>query len=300
MRQRFMRRFVGLDKYSRTVAWAIIGGYVAQIVAAGVLGHFVIQTGLSFGTVSISLILGLFIATRMRGLNNIVHECSHATFTQNRHDNTVMGSVCASLVLGCFKEYRDEHLSHHAHLGDYDHDMDLAGIKDLRIHEELDMRTLMRHLINPFLGRHLPYYMGLNLSRRDGKRYRLLKMSLVIGSGVVLAYAPATAILFIGIPFCFFYPTINYWTDCLDHAGLVAADDELDSSRNVLAPKLVRMLFFPRNDCFHLVHHLFPQVPARHLEDTHKVLAEDPIYQEKQHAIRPAHKSIGKAVAEAA
>lgn len=298
MRQRFMRRFVGLEKYSRGVAWTIIAGYAAQIVVAGVIGHYVIQSGFTAGTVAVSFILALFIATRMRGLNNIVHECSHATFTQNRHDNTVMGSVCASLVMGCFKDYRDEHLSHHAHLGDYEHDMDLAGIEDLRIHEPLSWSTLMRHVTNPFLGRHLPYYLGVNLSRRDGKRYRLLKMSLIIGSGIILAYQPATALLFIGLPFLFIYPTINYWTDCLDHAGLVQSEDELDASRNVLAPKPVRILFFPRNDCFHLVHHLFPQVPARHLEATHRVLAEDPIYQEKQHAIRPAHRSISSAMAE--
>ena len=61
-------------------------------------------------------------------------------------------------------------------------------------------------------------------------------------------------------------------------AGLIGAADELDSSRNMPVPKAIGMLFFPRNDCFHLVHHLFPQVPTRHLRDCHGRLLSHPEY----------------------
>jgi fatty acid desaturase len=81
---------------------------------------------------------------------------------------------------------------------------------------------------------------------------------------------------------------MNYWTDCMDHAGLVASEDELDSSRNIVAPGLVRWLLFPRSDCFHLVHHLFPHIPARHLESCHRLLEWDNDYASRRNATRRA------------
>ena len=94
------------------------------------------------------------------------------------------------------------------------------------------------------------------------------------------------------MPLFYIYPTLNYWTDCLDHAGLVGATDELEASRNVLAPALVRWLFFPRNDCYHLVHHLFPQVPARHLDYAHAELCKDPDYSRQPCAVRPMSRGL--------
>jgi hypothetical protein len=52
------------------------------------------------------------------------------------------------------------------------------------------------------------------------------------------------------------------------------------------------VILFPRNDCFHLVHHLFPQVPARHLESVHTELSSDPVYQSQELAVRPAHQVV--------
>ncbi|MEO1468088.1 MAG: hypothetical protein AAFV86_03455, partial [Pseudomonadota bacterium] len=40
-------------------------------------------------------------------------------------------------------------------------------------------------------------------------------------------------------------------------------------------------IVFPRNDCFHLIHHLFPTVPADHLDYCHERLLGDPAYRER-------------------
>ena len=283
-----MRRFSGMSKYSAPAAWTIASSFIGQIALAIVAGHFLLTADLSVWTVGGMALLAIFIGTRFRALNNIVHECSHSTFTVDRKDNVMIGSLCASMVLSCFQDYRDEHLTHHAHLGDYDHDLDLQGIRDLKLHEPLTRASVLRHLSNPFLGRHLPYYLGVNLSGRDGQAFRWMKILLLLATAVFTAFLPLTGLLFIIVPFVFVYSTINYWTDCFDHAGLVSSDDDLDSSRNVLAPYPLRVLLFPRHDCFHLVHHLFPQVPARYLQASHEALIEDEIYQEKHNATRPA------------
>lgn len=286
LRQRFMRRLAGMRKYSRLYAWLVVASYVAQVFAAIAVGHWMLTQQPSVLLFIGMFLLILFIGTRFRGFNNIVHECTHATFSEVRDDNRIIGSICAALNLASFKDYRDEHLSHHAHLGDYEKDMDLHDIEALGLHEPLTRRTIFRHIMTPLTGRHLPYYLSANMGARDGRLYQLLKAALLALTVAGLLTEPLTTLLFVVIPFVFVFTALNYWTDCVDHAGIVQLSDELDASRNVLAPYLVRLLFFPRNDCFHLVHHLFPNVPAQHLEMTHNLLLEDPEYQRKQRITR--------------
>lgn len=286
LRAKYTRKFAGMEKYSRVAAWLIFTSFIGQILIAIVLGALVLDwpnSALSFAAI---FGLMLFIGTRLRALNNIIHECSHATFTTVRGDNALIGKLCASLLFNSFSAYRDEHLTHHAHLGDYDHDMDLQGIRDLKLHEKLSARVVFRHVVTPLIGRHLPYYLGLNMSPQDGARYQWLKGAILAAVLTFTAVFPVTGLLFVIVPFVFFYSALNYWADCLDHAGIVATEDDLTASRNLLAPSVVRWLFFPRNDCYHLVHHLFPHIPARHLGKSHDVLTADALYSAQPNAVR--------------
>ncbi|TMV85134.1 hypothetical protein FGG78_21080 [Thioclava sp. BHET1] len=292
LRKKFMRSFVGMTKYSRANAWLVLGAYLALVAVAVAFGHYLLTLPLSWGSAVLIAVTMVFIGTRLRGVNNIIHECSHSTFAEAREDNVVIGSICASLLFKTFKKYRDDHLSHHAHLGDYEMDHEFGPIEKLRLHDPLSPRTILRHLVTPLTGRHLPAYTGLNLAADDGKGYRWFKIGLLVLIALGLVAAPLTTLLFVVLPVFYVYPTLNYWTDCLDHAGLVGATDDLVASRNVLAPHWVRLLFFPRNDCYHLVHHLFPQVPARHLHTAHAELCSDPDYGTQPLAIRPTHKEL--------
>ncbi len=287
-----MRKFSGLTRYARWEGRIIVASYLLQMLFAIIAGHVAIHY--ADGTASYALIafLMVFVATRCRGLNNIVHECSHASFVEDRAENKLLGSVCASAVLSCFTDYRDEHLTHHKHLGDYEHDMDLQGIEDLRLHDPLTPKTLARHIVTPLIGRHLPYYLGANLSDKDGKVFMVMKYALIVSAFALLAFQPVTALVMVFVPFLLIYSALNYWTDCMDHAGLVASEDELDASRNIVAPGLVRWLLFPRSDCFHLVHHLFPQIPARHLESCHRLLEWDSDYAKRSNATRRSESAV--------
>ncbi len=286
IRKTFMSRFRGLSKYSRTVAWLIFASYILLIVGGIVAGHLLLAKPVSATTIGLMVLVAVFIGTRLRGLNNIVHECTHYTFSGHRQDNVTIGCLCSAILTGCFHQYRDEHLSHHAHLGDYDRDLDLKGIEDFRLHEPLTTATIIRHIATPLLGRHLRHYSGVNLSGRDGVFFQWFKFLLLFAVFIFAVFEPLTAIFFVLIPLFYIFPTLNYWTDCFDHAGIVGAEDEMEASRNVLAPMPLRLLFFPRNDCFHLVHHLFPQVPARHLQAVHVELCNDTAYRQQPLAVR--------------
>lgn len=285
LRLKYNRQLTRLSKLSNARGWLLVGFFIAQIILAVLAGHYLIQGPSSAWSLIGVLFLMLFIGTRLRALNNIVHETSHASFVEDRQQNVLIGKLCSALTLGSYMDYRDEHLSHHAHVGDYEKDLDFQGIEKLALHEPLTGRTLARHIVTPLIGRHLPYYLHLNRSTRDGYVFVFLKVALLVSVLVVTILAPLTALLFLIVPFLLVYSALNYWADCMDHAGLVGGEDELDKSRNILAPRVIGWLFFPRHDCFHLVHHLFPQVPARHLEATHKLLATDEIYKSKQNAM---------------
>jgi len=286
LREKYTRKFHGMDKYQRRTAWFILASYLFQIVAAAGFGAYLLSLSFTAWTGTAVALLMLFIGTRLRGLNNIIHECSHATFSSERADNAVIGKICAALLFNSFSAYRDEHLSHHAHLGDYEHDLDLQGIEGLKLHEPLTAKVVLRHALSPLIGRHLPYYLGLNMSAQDGKAFQTLKYSVLVAAVVFTLAFPLTGLLFVILPFVLVYSTLNYWADCLDHAGIVATGDDLTASRNILAPGLLRWMFFPRNDCYHLVHHLFPHIPARHLGQSHALLTEDTLYASQPNAVR--------------
>lgn len=278
VRRQFMGQFRGLRRNSRIAAASIVASYFLQIVAAAALGWWVLQFEMSVYTGSAVALLMLFIGTRLRGFNNMVHECCHFAFSERREDNVFLGSICATFILGCFSDYRDEHMTHHSHVGDYEHDRDLQRIRQLRLEDSLTPRTVARHALTILSGRHLPYYLGVNLSSRDGRVFLGMRIALIALAGLFLILDPVPALLLVWLPFVWIFTSINYLTDCIDHAGLIGAADDLDSSRNLSVPKALGMLLFPRNDCFHLVHHLFPQIPTHHLPACHDRLLSHPYY----------------------
>ncbi|MES2144816.1 MAG: fatty acid desaturase [Pseudomonadota bacterium] len=272
----------------------VVGAYIGVVIAAIALGAYLLSLPVTVWTVALMALTSIFIGTRLRGINNIVHECCHSTFSQNREDNVQIGRVCTSILMKNFRKYRDDHLSHHANNGDYENDAEFKVIEKFGLHDPLTARTIFRHFVTPLLGRHLPYYVSINMSGDDGRFYVWLKLVLLAGIATLFVVSPLVAIFFVIVPLFYVYPTLNFWTDCLDHAGLLGAEDELKASRNVLAPSVIRLLFFPRNDSYHLVHHLFPQIPARHLHRAHAELSKDPTYQSVPSAVQPVGPRLEK------
>ncbi len=263
IRQQFTKEFRALRRNSEAIAALTVLSYICQILLSVSMGYWLLQLPWSLGAGVMLVVLVLFTGTRMRGLNNIVHECSHFSFCESRKANILFGRMCASMLLNCFRDYREEHLSHHAHLGDYDNDQDFQRLRKLRLEDPLTFRTVLRHVLTALSGMHLPYYVNINLRPGDGEGFRALKLALMAAAAGFLLVAPLEAVVLVWLPFLWVYPAINYLTDCVDHGGLMDAGDDLDASRNLPVPSQLRVLLFPRNDCYHLVHHLFPQIPTR-------------------------------------
>lgn len=285
LRAKYAAQFHGLSKNSVFRAWSVFGWQVAVIIAAVGSGSEVLAWDWHWVNPIIAAGIMLLIGTRLRALNNIVHECSHALFCQDRRTNELIGKSCGLFLMSCFRDYRDEHLTHHRHVGDFEHDLDLQGIQKLGLDDPLTPGKLAQHIVRPFLGLHLPYYLSISLSDRDGAIWKAAKIALLTLVFAAMFFAPVPTLLFVIIPFALIYTALNYWADCFDHAGIVPSDDELHAARNMLVAQPLRALFFPMNDSFHLVHHLFPAIPSQHLEKAHSTLTEDLTYRSCVNAV---------------
>lgn len=275
----YMDAFRALSKDSRATSTFILSSYVAQIVIAVAVGSYLLHLDANFSWI-FAIITALFIGTRFRGINNILHECSHLTFTIARADNVLFGRIAASLLLKSFESYKTEHMSHHVHLGDYEHDLDFHKLQKFKLEDELTPKTIARHAITPLLGLHITSYVSFDLSWKDGAVFGILKIALLLATTVYVLIDPLAALIMIVVPFVWVYSALNYWTDCIDHGGILEAGEELAQSRNVIVNPVVRFFLFPRNDCYHLIHHLFPGVPVNHFDRCHEELLRDPQYRE--------------------
>lgn len=132
--------------------------------------------------------------------------------------------------------------------------------------------------MTPISGLHIPRYFSINLSTKDGFRYAILRLVLIYLTIVFIILDPTSAFVMVVFPFVWLFTAVNYWTDCIDHVGLLEGSDELTQSRNVRMPHPLRWILFPRNDSYHLVHHLFPAVPIHHFDTCHKMLMKNGSY----------------------
>jgi fatty acid desaturase len=286
----YMDAFRALSKDSRATSTFILASYVGQIVIAAAFGAYLLHLDSNFSWF-FAILIALFVGTRFRGINNILHECSHLTFSVNRTDNVLFGRLAAALLLKTFESYKTEHMSHHAHLGDYEHDLDFHKLQKFKLEDELTPKTIARHVITPLLGLHITSYVSFDMSWKDGRVFGVFKIALLTLVTVYVLVDPLAALVMIVFPFVWVYSTLNYWTDCIDHGGILESGDELKQSRNIIVNPVIRFFLFPRNDCYHLIHHLFPGVPVNHFDQCHAELLQDPHYREAVTApmVSPGH-----------
>ncbi len=234
----------------------------------------------------------VFIGTRFRAVSNIVHECVHYAFAQHRRANDLFGRLLSVLTLSSFTHYRTAHLSHHRYTGDYERDLDFKDYREFRYEDQMNWRTLRRHLLTGLLLRHVFKYVGKTGHDENDPWYvntiRLIYLSTVVllCSGLAGWTASCVVTLYLVVPFLTTFQIMIYWSDVMDHGGLIDQEDEFYRTRNsCVTNPVLRTLFFPRQDCYHLAHHLFPNVPIEFLGRCHEALLNAEFYANRTHSI---------------
>jgi fatty acid desaturase len=268
---------------------------------AGGLGHLAFHIGLGVGAAFAAHallarwpvagwvlypLLAFVIATRFRAIGNMLHEASHGTFVRGKRMNRVFGHVLAIIDLTALEPYTREHVTHHQFLGDPEKDLDFQSRIKLGFAEPTE-NFARRHLLRPLLLGHLPTFVRPVLwSRTDPWPVTLGRWGFL---GGLLALAQwgvgwKAFLLFYGLPYFVIYQVIRYWSDAVDHAGILGEADEFYRTRNhIFRWGLLNRMIFPRNDQYHLVHHLFPAVPTTRQGQVHAILMKDPEYADRPH-----------------
>lgn len=259
-------------------ACLILLGYLAAMVA-------LIWAAQRVAHVAFTVAAALLLASCFKGLNNIVHECSHRSFCDSPRMNRILGSAVCVLLINDFESYLREHTSHHRYLGDYERDL------DFRLREGLDhsQRFTWRRIAGDVLLLRFFRFYWPHVDPR--KPQHLMGFALLAGASVALVLAGAWhAVAALLLSFVVFLALLRYLIDIVDHGGMYRADiEELYKSRNfIVRNPLLRWMLFPRNDCYHLVHHLYPYVPVSRFGQAHALLLEEDDYRRLPHTARLA------------
>lgn len=263
-------------------ASAIVAGYIlpiaALVIAAGVAEH-----------VAVTAAAAVLIGTLLKGLNNIVHECSHQAFSNDRAFNERLGSILCVVLLTDYASYKKEHSSHHRFLGDYDRDLDFQARRPLGHDQPFTWRRLVVPLATlRFLWFYLP---RPRLTQRD-HLVGVAALGLLLGG--LCSIGAIHAALALALAHVVVVPFLRFIIDLVDHGGLYRAElEEMYKSRNfIVSNPVLRWMLFPRNDCYHLIHHLYPYLPVASFGEVHEILMEDPDYRALRHLA--THRSGGR------
>jgi fatty acid desaturase len=235
--------------------------------------------------------VAFFIGTRFRALGNMIHEASHGMLVPGKRNNRLLGHLLCIIDFTAFQAYTREHITHHRYLGNPERDLDFKQRWRFGFGRPTG-RMGARHLGLPLMLIHLPTYLRPVLWNRDDSlpvslaRIAFLLGLVALASGLLGWQAFG---LFYLVPYLVTYQIIRYWSDALDHAGIISARDEYERARNhAFRFRLLNRLLFPRNDEYHLTHHLFPAVPTWAQPEVHRLLLQSPEYAARRHDMRAA------------
>ena len=240
----------------------------------------------------------LVLGNRQRALGNILHDAAHRNLTRNRLLNDlVTRALIAPLLFASLSHYREPHFRHHLDLGAQDADPDLIPIPAAKAKSwvaavaanTLSLRAVLGstfgHLLDPAvpLGARL-YILGwwtvlvalLGLTAGIGKAAAMLALWLA---------ARATA-----------FHVITTFREMCDHHGL-SPGGVFCFTRDIKAAGFWSLLFHPRNNAYHLTHHLLPAVPYYRLPEAQRVFSTLPEYQERARVCQAYFAGPGPAVA---
>ena len=224
------------------------------------------------GSRALYLLSTVIIASRMRALENLVHEASHHNLFPSAHLHRRLQFLYAFPIFRVLEDYRRSHLVHHKHLGDPQKDPDAVRLYNLGL-DRLPERPVWYLLGVPMTG-YLTYeYMTTTFrefwespSSRLSKSVFWVVVMLAVGCTATLQYFA----YYYMIPFLVILPVMRYWAEASEHLGLDLRRDFGSSRTNI--GFLHTWCINPHNDGYHAVHHLCSQIPFHLLPEAHQHL----------------------------
>jgi fatty acid desaturase len=222
------------------------------------------STALQHSTLLLTPLALLVFASRQRALGNALHDASHGNGLSPRLSQWLL----AAPLFEDFYHYRRRHRAHHASAGHPERDPDYIAIPAhldtpalVYLHLLIDFSTWRRS----FLGR-----LG------DHPFAQLLRMTVVwafalggLGLASTSEGALTFALLWLGSRATTYHAVLTF-TELSDHVGCRGMGIFGYTRNSPQSP--LGALFHPRNDNYHLAHHLVPRVYTTSLHSLHHLL----------------------------
>jgi fatty acid desaturase len=182
-----------------------------------------------------------------------------------------------------FARYKANHVTHHIYTGDEEKDLGFSNIAFYELDIPLEILVVKRHFLRLFTVQMFKDYLGYVIYDSTAPlAWRIARIAWLTGLVTTSIYSgPGGIITFLILAYILAariiaLPAIGYLSDILDHGGMLGHKADLEKSRNyVVKNRLMAEAFFPRNDCYHLIHHLFPTVPAKWMPAAHAMLIRE-------------------------
>lgn len=224
------------------------------------------------GSKALYILSTVIIASRMRALENLVHEASHNNLFPSAHLHRRLQFLYAFPVFRVLEDYRRSHVIHHKHIGDPQRDPDIVRLYNLGL-DRIPERPVWYLLGFPMTG-YLTYEYLITTFREfwESPSSRLSKSMFWV---VVMLAVGCTGALhqfayYYIIPFLVVLPVLRYCAEASEHLGLDLTGDFGSSRTNI--GFLHTWCLNPHNDGYHAVHHLCSRVPFYLLPEAHQHL----------------------------
>jgi fatty acid desaturase len=229
----------------------------------------------------------LVISNRQRALGNILHDAGHRNIWRDKRRNDLIARLLvAPLLFASLTRYRETHFQHHLELGRWQGDPDLIPRNGpLPGHWIVSyLRCVFRwpnwvgsvggHLLSPEVRTASKLYIV-------GWWMCFFGLTAVLGgTGVawifLCLWLTARATLFHGI---------TTFREMCDHFGL-SPGGVFGFTRDMVCHGPWRWILHPRNNGYHLTHHLLPAVPYYRLPEAHDLLRSLPMFKDRSHLCR--------------
>jgi fatty acid desaturase len=228
----------------------------------------------------------VLIARQMRGIELMVHDASHWAWDRdNKTRNDVMADcIVAYPTMGTTHAYRRGHFIHHG---------TFAGEQDpckRRFAEmglgDVDLSTkwkIARAVLRWLPSYNMTYYTEIGSKSRDTLLRWATWHAVVLLVPLALIFGPTLAVaywlLFWIVPMLVSLPVLRSIAEAEEH-DYEHGETEMEST--FTNDGLIHhLLWHPWNDGYHQIHHLYPNISARHHHTVHDLLMKhDPIYRQ--------------------
>lgn len=221
----------------------------------------------------------VMIGNRQRALGNILHDAGHRNLHRVASINDRLTNLLvAPLLFVCLKTYRTTHFLHHLHLGDPEKDPDY-----LATHASFATTWVRNFVTHAFCIRtwwsSLAGHLGAGVPVRSvfciagwwvllcSLMSALFGIAFTVSFLVLWLLARATA-----------FHLITVFREMCDHYGL-KPQGVISFTRDIVQHNLWSVFFHPRNNGYHLTHHLLPATPYYNLPEVQRLISAMPMYQ---------------------